>query len=157
LPDGKLDPSFKLQELDAATGKPILKEPESMAVYQDRLFVANEGTGEIKIFHRRSGNLIGSAQGFGADVFGGDVEGLAVHGDYLFAVDVQKSRIAVFDLKSESPVFLFAFVGEFESADGIAIDPKGRFVAVADQGNLRIVLYSLPEILETLKTAKPKG
>ena len=157
LPDGKIDPGFKLQEVDLATGKPILKEPESMAVYQDRLFVANEGTGEIKIFHRRSGKLIGAPQGFGAEVFGGDVEGLAVHGDYLFAVDVQKSRIAVFDLKSERPTFLSAFVGEFESADGIAIDPTGRFVAIADQGNLRIVLYSLPEILETLKTLKPKG
>jgi DNA-binding beta-propeller fold protein YncE len=146
---GKLDPSFHLQELDTATGKPTLDNPESMAAYQNKLFVASEGTGEIKIFDRRTGKITGSA-GFGGDVFDGKVEGLAVVRDYLFAVDVQNNRIAVFDLKSEKPKFLLGFVGDFQSADGIAIDPTGKYVAIADQGNLRIVLYSLPEILNHL-------
>ena len=157
LPGGKLDPSFNLQELDGATGKPILREPESLAVYQDKLFVANEGTGDIKIFDRRSGKLAGAAAGFGGEVFAGDVEGLAVVGDYLFAVDVQNTRIAVFDLRSEKPMFLLGFVGDYESADGIAIDPTRKYVAIADQGNMRIVLYSLPEILNYLAGFKPKG
>ncbi|HET8562923.1 MAG TPA: NHL repeat-containing protein, partial [Candidatus Binatia bacterium] len=39
LPGGKLDPSFNLQELDSATSQPTLKEPESMAVYRDKLLV----------------------------------------------------------------------------------------------------------------------
>jgi sugar lactone lactonase YvrE len=156
LPGGGLDPSFKLQELDLATSKPILKEPESLALYQDKLFVANEGTGDIKILDRRSGKLVGAAQGFGGDVFAGDVEGLAVAGDYLYAVDVQNSRIAVFDLKSETPKFLLGFVGDYESADGIAVDPTGKYVAIADQGNLRIVLYSLSEILNHLAGAATK-
>ena len=34
--------------------------------------------------------------------------------------------------------------------DGIAIDPTGKYVAVADQGNVRIVLFSLPEIMNHL-------
>ena len=127
-----------------------------MAVYQDKLLVANESTGDIKILDRRSAKPIGPAAGFGADVLAGDVEGLAVLRDYLFAVDVQNSRIAVFDLKSMPPKFLMGLVGEHESADGIAIDPTGKYVAVADQGNLRIVLYSLPEILDHLAAAKPK-
>ena len=156
LPSGQLDPSFKSPELDALTKKPLLKEPESMAVYQDKLLVANEGTGDIKILDRRSAKPIGPAAGFGADVLAGDVEGLAVVQDYLFAVDVQNTRIAVFDLKSMPPKFLMGLVGEHESADGIAIDPTGKYVAVADQGNLRIVLYSLPEILDHLAAAKPK-
>jgi sugar lactone lactonase YvrE len=156
LPGGKLDPSFQMQELDVATAKPNLKEPESLAVYRDKLFVANEGTGAIKIFDRRSGKLIGAAEGFGGEVFAGDVEGLAVVGDYLFAVDVQNTRIAVFDLKSETPKFLLGFVGDYESADGIAIDPTGKYVAIADQGNMRIVLYSLPEILNHLVGPAPK-
>ena len=150
LPGGRLDPGFKLQELDFATKKPILKDPESLAVYKDKLFVANEGTGDIKIFDLRSGKLLGAAEGFGRDVFSGDVEGLAVTGDYLFAVDVQNTRIAVFDLKSETPKFLMGFVGDYESADGIAVDPTGKYVAIADQGNFRIIMYSLPEILKHL-------
>jgi sugar lactone lactonase YvrE len=154
LPGGKLDPRFKLQEL-GATGKVTLNNPESMALHQDRLFVANEGSGEIEIFDRRSGKLSGSALTFGGDVFGGKVEGLAVVRDYLFAVDVQNTRIAVFDLRSEKPKFLLGFVGDFQSADGIAIDPTGKYVAIADQGNLRIVLYSLPEILNHLAGRNP--
>jgi len=157
LPGGKMDPSFNMQELDPATGKPILQEPESLAAYQDKLFVANEGTGDIKIFERKSGKLMGAAGGFGGEVFAGDVEGLAVSGDYLFTVDVQNSRIAVFDLKTEKPAFLLGFVGDFESADGMAIDPTGKYVAIADQGNVRVLLYSLPEILKHLAVLKPKG
>jgi DNA-binding beta-propeller fold protein YncE len=117
--------------------------------------VANEGSGEIEIFDRRNGKLSGSALTFGGDVFGGKVEGLAVVRDYLFAVDVQNTRIAVFDLRSEKPMFLLGFVGDFQSADGIAIDPTGKYVAIADQGNLRIVLYSLPEILNHLAGRNP--
>jgi sugar lactone lactonase YvrE len=154
LPGGKLDPGFKLQEL-GATGKPTLNNPESMVLHQGRLFVANEGSGEIEIFDRRNGKLSGSALTFGGDVFGGKVEGLAVVRDYLFAVDVQNTRIAVFDLRSEKPMFLLGFVGDFQSADGIAIDPTGKYVAIADQGNLRIVLYSLPEILNHLAGRNP--
>jgi sugar lactone lactonase YvrE len=156
LPGGKMDPAFNLQEVDVKTGRPILKEPESLAVYQDKLFVANEGSGDIKIFDRRTGKLIGSADGFGDDVFAGDVEGLAVAGDYLFTVDVQNSRIAAFDLKTEKPSFLLGFVADFESADGLAVDPTGKYVAVADQGNVRVVLFSLPEILNHLTASQPQ-
>jgi sugar lactone lactonase YvrE len=157
LPDGKLDPGFNLQQLDFATQKPILEEPESLAVYRDKLLVADEGGGDIKMFDRRSGKLIGSPDGFGREVFDGDVEGLAVAGDYLFAVDVNNTRIAVFDMKSEIPKYLMSFVGDYETADGIAIDPTGKYVAVADQGNLRIVLYWLPEILKHLGAPGTKG
>jgi sugar lactone lactonase YvrE len=149
---GELDPRFKFQERDSASGNPTLSDPESMAVYQHKLFVASEGTWEIKIFDRRTGKLTG---GFGSDIFGGKVEGLAVVRDYLFAVDVQNSRIAVFDLRSEKPQFLLGFVGDFQSADGIAIDRAGKYVAIADQGNFRIVLYSLPEILNHLAGHNP--
>jgi len=156
LLNGQLDPNFNMPELHPLTKKPILQEPESMAFYQDKLFVASEGTGDIKIFDRRSGTPVDPAEGFGADIFASDVEGLAVLRDYLFAMDVNNSRIAVFDLTRTPPKFLLGFVGQHDSADGIAIDPTGKFVAVADQGGLRIVLYSLPEILDHLATAKPK-
>jgi DNA-binding beta-propeller fold protein YncE len=149
LPGGKLDSGFKAEELDA-TGQPTLNNPESMALYQDKLFVANEGNGEIGVFSRRNGKLSGSTPAFGGDVFGGKVEGLAVLRDYLFAVDVQNNRIAAFDLRNDKPKFLLGLVGDFQSADGIAIDPTGKYVAIADQGNLRILLYSLPEILNHL-------
>jgi DNA-binding beta-propeller fold protein YncE len=157
LPGGKMDPNFNLQELDSATGKAILQEPESLAVYQDRLFVANEGAGNIIIFDRRTGKLIGAADGFGRDVFGGDVEGLGAARNYLFVVDVQNSRIAVFDARTERPKFLLGFVGDFESADGIAVDPTGKYIAVADQAHSRIVLFSLPEILGHLERLSPNG
>ena len=155
LPNGELDGNFNIPELHPLSKKPLLKEPENMALYQDKLFVANEGTGDIRIFNRKSGAPIEPVS-FGADVFAGDAEGLAVMGDYLFAVDVQNSRIAVFDLRNTPPNFVMGFVGDHESADGIAIDPTGKYVAVADQGNLRIVLFSLPEIMNHLATAMPR-
>lgn len=155
LPSGEFDGNFRIPETDPVTQKPLLKEPESMAVYQDKLFVANEGTGDIKIFNRKSGAPVEPVS-FGADVFAGDAEGIGVVGDYLFAVDVQNSRIAVFDLRAAPPKFLMGFVGDFESGDGIAIDPTGKYVAVADQGNLRIVLFSLPEIMNQLAALKPQ-
>jgi sugar lactone lactonase YvrE len=154
LPSGQLDGNFNIPVLHPRTQKPSLKEPESMALHQDRLFVANEGTGDIKIFDRRSGAPLEPAEGFGTDVFAGDAEGLAVVRDYLFAVDVQNSRIAVFDLKNTPPKFVMGFVGDFESGDGIAVDPTGKLVAVADQGNMRVVLFSLPEIMGHLAKAK---
>jgi sugar lactone lactonase YvrE len=153
LPSGELDGNFKIPELHPKTRKPVLKEPESMALYHDKLFVANEGTGDIKIFDRRSGALLEPSAGFGGDVFAGDAEGLAVVGDYLFAVDVQNSRIAVFDVKSTAPKFVMGFVGDFESGDGLAVDPTGKYVAVADQGNFRVMLFSLPEIMNHLAQA----
>ena len=155
LPNGELDGTFNVPERNPLSKKPLLKEPESMALYQDKLFVANEGTGDIKILDRKSGAPIEPVS-FGADVIAGDAEGLAVMGDYLFAVDVQNSRIAVFDLRNTPPKFVMGFVGDHESADGIAIDPTGKYVAVADQGNLRIVLFSLPEIMNHLATAMPR-
>jgi len=152
LRDGRLDPAFKLQAFDQATGKSILDGPESLAIHREVIFVADEGNGNIKIFHRKTGALISTAHGFGSQVFGGDVEGLAVLGDYLFAVDVEQSRIVVFQLEGGNPTFLHALVGDFESADGIAIDPTGRFIALADQENYRILLYSQPEILRLLES-----
>ena len=127
---------------------------ESLVLHQNKLFVSNEGSGEIKMFDRRTGRAIGPGAGFGAQVFSGKAEGLAVTGDYLFAVDVQNTRIAVFDLTGENPKYLLGFVGDFQSADGIAIDPTGKYVAIADQGNLRVLLYSLPEMLRHLAGLK---
>jgi DNA-binding beta-propeller fold protein YncE len=150
LPSGQLDDQFNLPQLEPATGRPLLKEVESMALYHDKLLVANEGTGEIIILDRRSGAPLGPVWRFGADQFAGDVEGLAVAGNLLFALDVNNSRIAVFDLTGTPPKFVLGFVGDFDSGDGLAIDPTGRYLAVADQGNLRVVLFSLPEIMSHL-------
>jgi len=154
FPGGGLDPEFNMPELDPMTKKPLLKEPESMVLYRDKLLVASEGTGDIRIFDRRSGKPDGPRYIFGAEIFSGDVEGLAVTGDYLFAVDVNNTRIAVFDLGSETPRFLMGFVSDHESADGIAVDPTGKYVAIADQGNSRIVLYNLEEIMNYLAQAQ---
>jgi sugar lactone lactonase YvrE len=157
LPGGKLDRNFNPPELDRVTGKRMLREPESMAVHQDKLLVASEGSGDIKILDRLTGKLQAGGDGFGRDVFDGDVEGLAVLDHYLFAVDPQNTRIAVFDLRPEQPRFLLGLVGDHESADGIAVDPTGKYVAVADQGNARVVLYSLSEILDHLAGRKLGG
>lgn len=154
LPGGKRDPTFQFQAFEGNPPKPILREPESLAIYRDKLFVADERNGNIKIYDRKTGRLLDS---FGTERFGGHVEGLAVWRDYLFAVDPNQNRFCVFDLKTEKPEFIRAFAGQFESADGIAVDPAGRFLAIADQGNFRILLYSLPEILDGLRTKEAVG
>jgi len=157
LPDGRMDPDFNMQEKDPV-GKPTLVEPESMAIYQDKLFVSSEATGDIRIFDRKTGKLVGAGEAFGRDVFGeGHAEGVAVVRHYLLTVDVENSRISVFDVAGERPKFLLGFVSDLFSPDGIAIDPTGKYVAVADQGHLRILLFSLQEILDQLERVSPNG
>lgn len=143
LPDGRPDPEFRFPARDSETQKTLLREPESLAVYGSELLVADEKNGQIKRFDRRSGRFLGA---FGTEHFGGHVEGLAIAGDHLFAVDPNQNRLVVFDMRGTSPSFVAALAGDFESADGVAVDPTGRFLAVADQGNYRILVYSLPEI-----------
>ncbi len=152
LPDGRLDPAFKLQAINEVTGQSILDEPESLAVHRELVFVADEINGNIKTFNRRTGAVIGTTDGFGREWLGEGAEGLAVLDKYLFAVDFHQNRIVVFDIKGEKPKFIHALVGDFESADGIAIDPTGKYIALVDQGNHRILLYSQPEILELLES-----
>lgn len=152
-PDGLPDSVFVFQAKNS--GDYILNDPESMVIYGDQLLIADEGNQNIKIFDRHSGEYSGKLIGH-PDLFGRDVEGLAIHGDHLFALNEEFGQIVVFALDEDRTPVLGRFgqkglnPGHFLSADGMAISDDGRYLAVADQGNFRIQIFIVADILERI-------
>ncbi|MDC3255666.1 hypothetical protein OAV21_04685, partial [bacterium] len=95
-----------------------------------------------------------------------DVEGFAIDtlNNLVFVSDEDNGRILIHNLDAKSgltdPDTNFAFLsafgrlgsqeGEFLSADGIAVMPETDRLAVADQGNYRIQVFKLSDIIATL-------
>ncbi len=63
----------------------------------------------------------------------------------------------IFDLIKEQAPLIGYFgkkglaPGRFLSADGVAVSSDGKYIAVADQGNFRVQVFLLQEILEAIK------
>ncbi|MCI0390143.1 MAG: hypothetical protein MOB07_15435 [Acidobacteria bacterium] len=108
--DGAVDPSWKF-ERERATGDTYLHGCEGIAIDETsgNLYIASEKDAVIQVFDwetgRHKGKLVGAtaeatAKPAGQSVFSGAVEGLAIAGNYLFAVDETAGRIQIFDLKN---------------------------------------------------------
>ena len=153
--DGTPDPKFHFQVRDT-NKKHILKDPESMVIRGRDLYVADEGHRCIKVFHRETGNYTDRIIGY-PDLFKRDVEGLAIYQNFLFAINEEVGQVMVFDLTKEPPRLIGYFgkkglaPGRFLSADGVAVSQDGHYLAIADQGNYRIQVFLLQEILRAIK------
>ncbi len=108
--DGAVDPSWKFDRA-RSTGDTYLHGCEGIAIDETsgNLYIASEKDAVIQVFDwetgKSKGKLVGATTDAagnpsGQSVFSGAVEGLAIAGDYLFAVDETAGRIQVFDLKN---------------------------------------------------------
>ena len=145
--------TFKFQVKDKSNY--ILLDPESMVIHNNKLLIADEGHQIIKVYDKNTGRFTGKTIGH-PDLFGRDVEGLAIYQDNLFALNEELGQVIIFDLtKDDTPVIgLFGekglTPGRFLSPDGLAVSRDGRYLAIADQGNFRIQIFELSEIFAKL-------
>ncbi|NCF84396.1 MAG: hypothetical protein GWQ08_02540 [Verrucomicrobiaceae bacterium] len=154
---------------------PVLAKTETLGLDESRdwLFASSEDASRIEIFQLSTGlwtgnHLVelqsGSVPEPGRVV--DDVEGFAIDtlNNLVFVSDEDNGRILIHNLDAKSgltdPDTNFAFLsafgrlgsqeGEFLSADGIAVMPETDRLAVADQGNYRIQVFKLSDIIATL-------
>src|SRR5215475_1852065 len=108
--EGAVDATWKFEK-KRGDGDTYLHGCEGIAIDEanGNLFIASEKDAVIQIFDWETGKYKGKLIGATADatgkpggqkVFSGSVEGLAVAGNYLFAVDESVGRIQVFDLSN---------------------------------------------------------
>ncbi len=106
--DFKVDPSFKFERA-RADGSTYLHGCEGIAFdeTQGNLFIASEKDSVIQVFDletgaykkRLIGKLLGAdTQPLGTAIFSGAIEGLAIAGNQLLAVDESVGQIQMFDL-----------------------------------------------------------
>jgi hypothetical protein len=109
-PDGSIDTGWKFDKA-RATGDTYLHGCEGIAIDEanGNLFIASEKDAVIQVFDWDTGKYKGKLLGAGADatgkpagqrVFSGSVEGLALAGNYLFAVDESVGHVQIFDLNN---------------------------------------------------------
>jgi hypothetical protein len=187
------DWSFQVRRPD---GNPMLTRAEGIAIDEKTgtIFLASERDGMVRACDIKSGRWLGktigqrtdpvSAGPIGRSVFSRSIEGLAILGDYLLAVDEGSDQVevdrpgrlllfdirdpAVYDTDAEScrariacgkPAGLIGWVGTFLSPDGVATfagSPE-PLVAVADQGRYRVVVYRGNELIRAARAASSKS
>jgi hypothetical protein len=191
LPEFKPDPAWTFR-----SNRPVLHRSEGIAIDNKTgtLFLTSEWDGVIQAYNLETGQWLAKAIGcqtdtasgkpLGLSVFQRSVEGLAITGDYLLAVDEgtddtavnQPGHVLVFDLRSPAlyktsaeecrsrmaagrAEGLVGWFGSYKSSDAVAIFPGAgntpAMVAVADQGAYRVHVYFWKDMLEALAKAKP--
>jgi len=153
-----------------------LNEPESMAIRDNRLYVADEENRRVQMYTLR-GEHLGSLPHSG--VFGlegklgaslddiphdtnvehafrrqlsGDLEGLAFDDrGLLYVLDEDDGRILVF--QAEVLIGVLSSTEPILSGDGMAFDPELNHLYVVDQGNTRVQVFDVESIHRLLKLA----
>jgi len=161
LPDMMPDPKWNFERL-RPDGGPMLNRADGIAIHEasGTVFVSSERDGVVRAFDLNTGRWLGKAIGrrcdpasgkpTGESVFSRSVEGLAVLGDYLLAVDEgfddcnaaddanMPGRLFVFQLDDPAvsetdaescrrrmaagkPAGLVGWLGRFSSPDGVAV------------------------------------
>lgn len=154
----------------------VFSRVETLAVDDSRnlLFATNEDYGMVETFDLATGawldKQVSESSGGGlpepgrvADV----VEGIIVDAvnEWLFLQDEQNQRVNVHDIGAGEalydPALDYAFLGsfgvggdapgQFNSADGVGVDANQDLLGIADQGNSRIQVFRLSDIIKALE------
>ncbi len=150
-----------------------LNEPESLAIHQDRLYVADEENQRIQIFDLRGRHLghlphsgvFALSPQFEASLddvphhtdvenkfhrfLDGDIEGIAFDGGgLLYVLNEDAGEIIVFH--QEKMVGKFTSAKPILSGDGLAFDRIFQHLYVVDQGNARIQVFDVGAIHDLL-------
>jgi sugar lactone lactonase YvrE len=183
LPDFKPDPSWKFQTV-RANGTKIIARSEGITVHEKSgtLFVTDEWAGVIHAYELETGRWTGKTIGrrlnpengapLGPSLFNPSVEGIAVMGDWLLAVDEEDEknpgdnfgRLLFFDLRDPAVYDgggLAGWLGPYKSPDGVAVF-SGRpglrpMVALANQGAFLVPLYYWDDILAAINKTREAG
>ncbi len=166
---------FTFQATD--DGESILQKTETLAIDEARnlFYASSEDESLAEVYELSTGNYLGDQVGeqqIGVvpqpGRFADDIEGITADktNQYMFMSDERNGRYLVHDLSAadsgdlfddgEDYAFLGAFgmqgndLGEFLSADGVAVNADGSLVAIADQGNYRIQVFTITDIKAAL-------
>lgn len=151
-----------------------LNEPESMAIHNKRLYVADEENQRVQIFDLRGTHLghLPHSGVFALDsqleaslddvahhtdvekkfhrFLDGDIEGLAFDGrGLLYLLNEDEGEIFVF--QKEILVGIFTSTQPILSGDGLAFDSSNQLLYVVDQGNSRVQVFEVSQIHQLLK------
>jgi len=154
----------------------VFSRVEALAVDDSRglLFATNEDYGMVETFDLVTGAWLDkqvSESSTGGDPKPGQVadvvEGIIIDtvNDWLFLQDEQNQRVNVHDIGAGDALYDasldYAFLGsfgvggddpgEFLSADGVAVDAYQDLLGIADQGNGRIQVFRLSDIVKALE------
>jgi len=157
------------QTHDAGNNR-ILNKVETLAIDEDhdRLFATSENDVRVEVFRLSTGEYLNqhvtqyqSGGGIEPGRITGSIEGIITDevNQLLFVCDEVAGRYMIHDLDSEDlviPTADFAFLaafgtvgaqpGQFNSPDGVAVSPEYDRVAIADQGNDRVQVFSLTDL-----------
>ena len=139
---------------------------------RDRLFASSENESRVEVFELSTGRYLGEHVGELQEGvipvngrFVDDVEGIATDtlNDWLIMSDEDNGRFMIHDLGSadlfddgDDFAYLASFgglgnsLGEFSSADGVAVSINFGLVAIADQGNYRIQVFNVSDLISQL-------
>ncbi|HLM02177.1 MAG TPA: hypothetical protein VK400_14075 [Pyrinomonadaceae bacterium] len=156
---------------DGAAGQALFNAPIGVAVFENRIFVADTYNDKIRLIENGSvSTLAGSSQGF-ADGAANQAKfdtpcGIAVlPGGNLIVADAGNRRIRKIDAAGGANVTTFAGTGEADSLD--ALPPQAKFVEplavavdrfgvvyVADGNSIRAINRRLFPLVETISGTK---
>ncbi len=134
----------------------LLKQPESVAVEGDTLYVVDSEAGQVVMYSLPTGKFQGQFGAKTGGFFGGDdnvlksPRGIAVHDGVVYVADTGNDRIQLFGVNgvflhtlalSATPSAGKEIPYRLKGATEIALDSSGR-IYVLDAGNNQVKIYS---------------
>lgn len=165
-PEGK----FLFKFGHTGNGKGEFDEPESIAIYNNKIYVADEMNGRIEYFDmtgkylgeigRTSVKAISLPDGYKKEYetdyksyFARDVEGIVFDKEgFLYAANEDEGVIDLFTEKGDlAGIFTSNEQGGLKKIQGLAVNKEGTKLYVCDLGNVRIQIFDIKTIKETIK------
>ncbi len=125
-----------------------IKNPTSVAVHDDRVFVGSYGTGKILVYNNK-GKLLDVLPRQDDRLNLAAIYPLAMTSDgkgNIYVSDGKQQKIAVFDTGGKLRLIFGGpgyEEGQLRHVNGLAVDEPGRRLIVMDSGNLRVQFFNL--------------